>query len=244
MDEGMTGEKKKILHCIVNYPGQYLSKIAEIVGLPLDIVSRNLEELEASNLIIIEKSDKLYRYYALDSSGDMYQRKISEIRKRIYTIVSENPGVYLSQIAEMLAMRISHVEYHLSYLEKSEMIVGSKERGYKRYYVKGAEIGVVDRQILALLRQELPLKIVLLLLKNEKLTHKALLEHFPIAPSTLSYHLGKLLNSGVLDLVTYGDEKGYVIKNKRAVLNFFTKYKLEKMVKSYTDLWTDLKYTH
>ena len=134
------------------------------------------------------------------------------------------------------------VEESILHLEKEGKIHTVKEGGYKRYYVKSSDLGVTERRMLALFRQELPLKIVLLLLNTPNLQHKELLKHFDISASTLSYHLNKLLQDGIIDVVTYGEGKGYFIKNKKAVLEFLTRYKLSKMVSNFTDMWSDLNY--
>ena len=73
-----------------------------------------------------------------------------ETRRKIYDLVSRNPGLHLSKIAEMLSMRVSLAEYHLLYLEKNNVIRVAKEAGYTRYYVEGA-IGTLDKRILSVL---------------------------------------------------------------------------------------------
>ena len=47
------------------------------------------------------------------------------IEQQIYTLIQKNPGLHLSKIAEQLNMRISHVEYHLLYLEKNGIDMSS-----------------------------------------------------------------------------------------------------------------------
>jgi len=91
-------------------------------------------------------------------------------RKKIYKLISKNPGLHLSMIADLLNMRISLVEYHLSYLEKNELIVARKEQYYKRYYVKD-RVGTRDKKVMALLRQEMPLRIVLFLASGGACTY-------------------------------------------------------------------------
>ncbi|HUS99823.1 MAG TPA: helix-turn-helix domain-containing protein [Candidatus Thermoplasmatota archaeon] len=59
-----------------------------------------------------------------------------ETRRKIYDIISKNPGLHLSKIADLLSMRISHVEYHVNFLEKHEIITIEKSTGYKRFYLK------------------------------------------------------------------------------------------------------------
>ena len=120
-----------------------------------------------------------------------------ETRRKIYDLVSRNPGLHLSKIAELLKMRISLVEYHLLFLEKHQVVRGVKETGYTRYYIEGA-LGTSDKKILSLLRQEIPLRVILFLLKDDNSQHKDILKNVDVSPSTLSYHLKKMMDYGII----------------------------------------------
>jgi predicted transcriptional regulator len=162
-----------------------------------------------------------------------------ETRRKIYDLVAKNPGLHLSRIAELLEMRISLVEYHLIFLEKNQIVILSKESGYARCYVRGA-VGTEDKRIIAVLRQEVPLRIVLYLLKNVISQHKDILEILDVAPSTLSYHLKKLLNHGIISVHTYGEERGYCITNREEILRLLMQYKPYNLIESFKDIWIDL----
>jgi len=162
-----------------------------------------------------------------------------ETRRKIYDLVSKNPGLHLSRIAELLVMRTSLVEYHLIYLEKNQIIIPSKQSGYARYYVKGA-IGTEDKKIIAILRQDVPLRIVLYLLKNVRSQHKDILENIDIAPSTLSYHLKKLVRHGIIAVHTYGEKRGYYITNREEILRILVQYKPYNLIESFKGIWIDL----
>jgi len=162
-----------------------------------------------------------------------------ETRKKIYDLISKNPGLHLSKIADLLRMRISHVEYHIIYLEKNQVISTVKEKGYTRYYIKG-EIGTADKKILSLLRQEIPLRIILFLLKNVNAKHKNILKNFNLAPSTLSYHLKKLVQNGIVTMHTYGDIRGYSIINREEIIGLILQYKPYFVIDGFKDVWLDL----
>ena len=161
-------------------------------------------------------------------------------RRKIYELVVRNPGLHLSKIAELLGMRTSLAEYHLHYLEKNQIIVPVKESGYTRYYIKG-EIGREDKKMLSLLRQDIPLIIVLFLLKSDISQHKEILKNLDIAPSTLSYHLKKLVNHNIISVQTYGDDKGYCVVNKKDIIRILLQYKPYSSIDSFNDIWLDLK---
>lgn len=164
-----------------------------------------------------------------------------ETRRIIYDLIEKNPGLHLSKIAEMLNIRISLVEYHLAHLERNDVIIAIKDTGYKRFYVKSVEIGVRDKKILALLRQETPLKIVLFLLKNPKSVHKDILSILDIAPSTLSYYLKKLIEKEIIIEGMLGEEKGYNVKDEKSIIGLLVRYKPYQLLESFKHVWLDFK---
>jgi len=122
---------------------------------------------------------------------------------------------------------------------QEKVIYSVKEAGYIRYYVKG-EIATKDKKILSLMRQEIPLKIVLLLLKHTNLQHKEILKEVGVAPSTLSYHLKKLVKREIIEVQSYGEEKGYSIKNRETITGLIVQYKPYNLFESFKDIWVDL----
>jgi len=167
-----------------------------------------------------------------------------EIRNRIYQVVLKNPGWHLSKIAEKVNIRVSLAEYHLKYLEKNGLILSVKKKGgyHRRYYVTNSEIGVEDKRILEILRQEKLVTIISLLIQNPNMRHKDLLKKFNITSSTLSYHINKLKEYGIIDISLYGEEKGYQLKNKKKIIQLLIKYESRRLVKDFKDIWDDFKY--
>ena len=160
-----------------------------------------------------------------------------EIQKQIYILISKQPGLNLSKIAELLEISIELARYHLQYLEKNELLTASKEGGYQRYYVQG-KIGVKDKKFLSLFRQEILLKIVLYLLKNPNSRHKEILKNFDMSRSLLSYHLKKLAKKDIID--THGDGKErYFVINEDEIVRFLIKYEPYKIFEGLSDTWTD-----
>lgn len=162
-----------------------------------------------------------------------------DTRRKINDLIHKNPGLHLSKIAELLKMRTSHVEYHLIYLEKHDLITSEKEKGYKRFYIRG-QIGLKDKQYLFILRQEKVLEIVLFLIKNGSSQHKEILEHINVSASTLSYHLNKMVKKDILIVDKYGDNKGYSIKNQEDIVKLLIQYKPYNLFEGFGDIWTDL----
>ncbi len=236
--------KKKIHDFILENPGSYLTKIAEKLDMNVAVVEQHLREMEDQKIVFITEEAGYKKYYINKLSDRGNIRDEIGTRKQVLDLVIKNPGLSLTAVAETLDMGISLARYHLNYLERKGSIVSVKEEGYKRYYTKTSEIGVDERKLLGLFRQEIPLKIVFLLIKNNSMQHKELLKHFDIAPSTLTYHLNKLLREDVICLQSYGSEKGYMIKNKKAVIEFLRRYKIHKIIKDFKDIWGSINYEY
>ena len=161
-----------------------------------------------------------------------------ETQKLIYTIIEKQPGLNISKIAELLDINVPLTLYHLRYLERHELISIIKENGYTRCYIKG-KVGVEDKKILSILRQEIPLRIVLFLLKNPLSRHKEILEHFEIGKSTLSYHLKKLVKREIIAIRTIGGDQGYAVIDKKRIVSFLIKYKPSRVALGLKDTWAD-----
>jgi len=234
--------QKKIYDLIVKNPGLYLSKIAELLDMKISLVEYYLLLMEKDKILTVVKETDFERYYVEQKKVGIQDTRVADIREKIYDIISKNPGLHLSKIAEMLNMRTSLAEYHLNHLEKNNRIIAVKEGGYyKRYYTEESEVIDKEKKIIALLRQEIPLKIVLFLLKNPNAKYKEIQEHLDMSAPRLSYHLNKLAKNGMINVPTI-DVKGYSLKNKKEIVKFLKKYKLYTVTENFKDMWTQLDY--
>jgi len=161
-----------------------------------------------------------------------------ETRKKIYHLIVENPGVNLSKIAEILHLSAQLVDYHLLYMRHHGLITIVKEGGYKRCYIEG-KVGVKDKRTLAVLRQEIPLKIVLFLLKNPYSRHRDILNYLGVSSPHFSYHLRKLVKNRIVEVSTSDEKKGYVVRNEKEIINFLIRYKPSRIAKMIEDTWVD-----
>ena len=182
----------------------------------------SMEEKEAINLLI--SKDALHQ-----------DRRTIDTRIKLINLISDNPGLHLNKIARVLDMSEQLAEYHLLYMVKNNIVIGLKDDGghYKRFYIKDGKIGMEEKKKLAILRQKPLLKIIVLLLKFHSLKHKDILENLPIAPSTLSYQLNKLIEKGIIEVVPYGKERGYILKDTNEITWLIDKYKLNESLEDF-----------
>ena len=86
-----------------------------------------------------------------------------ETRREIYNFILENPGFHLREISRRVNLSFGGLRYHLDVLKKQDLIITKDDLKYTRYYAP-QKVGKNDKEILNLLRQEVPRKIILLLL--------------------------------------------------------------------------------
>ena len=159
-----------------------------------------------------------------------------DIRKRIYAILSSNPGLNLSKIAEMLDISVQLADYHLSYMKGNGLITIDKEGGYKRYYVKG-EIGSDDKKILSLLHQEIPLNIVIFLLNSPHSKPKEIRKKNDISPALLTYYLKKLVKYKVISESIAGEKNKFTVVKREQIIALLIRYKRNVLLERFRETW-------
>jgi len=237
---------KKIYNLLSKNPGLPLTKIAEMLDMRITLTEHYLISMEESGEIFSLQKEGYNRYYIRIRGKGTRDIRTQKIRANISDLISKNPGLHLSKIAEKLNMSAQLAEYHLLYMEKNNIIIGVKEKGgyYRRFYIKGSDIGTRDKKIVALLRQEHLLRIVLIIMKRPTIQHKNLSRLLKIHPSTLTHHLNKLDECDIIDVITYGREKGYVINNKKEIIRIVRRYVIDIISDRFKDTWMDLNLRH
>jgi len=171
-------------------------------------------------------------------------------RRRIFELIQANPGLHMREIARRADLQLSLVEYHVNQLSDNDMVYAIREDRYSRFYVDedfiedvgGPQLTGGQKRILHLLRQELPLAIVVILLETSKATHKRLADELEVAGSTLSYPLGKLVEAGVVVRVKSGEQKGYRLNDRKEILKVLILGKVTppSQVENFIEMWEDL----
>lgn len=132
-----------------------------------------------------------------------------EIRKRIYNFILKYPGLHLRELIRKLNIPNGTLRYHLNYLKNRDLIKNISEDGYVRYYIVN-KIGTYQQKILHILRQEVPRNIVLYFLlvccASQIELSKSLEKH----PTTIEFHLKKLINMGIVEQARV-DDRGVIV---------------------------------
>lgn len=123
------------------------------------------------------------------------------IRKQVYDAVRRYPGIHVRGLERNLGVSAPLVQYHLKRLVDGGFVDAREQGGYTRYYAttKAGRVREEDRDLLGMLREEVPLHIALLLLDQGPMAHGALVQKLGMAKSSVSYHLAKLAQANIVE---------------------------------------------
>src|SRR2546422_151005 len=171
-------------------------------------------------------------------------------RKDLYDFVRKNPGFHLRELSRALNLSITLADYHLRFLEKHELITSAMDGEYKRFFPRStpgqaearSALTETEKQILAFLRQPVPLKVIDFLMEREAATHKEILEQVPVSPSTLSHHLKKMQAAGIIAHAE-PTERGYRVVDPRSVARLMPTYELATpdQVDTFIRVWGEFR---
>jgi len=165
-----------------------------------------------------------------------------ESRRRAYEIVAETPGLHLRELARRLGVDVRTADYHFRQLSRHGLVSGVEEGGFLRFYPRttnGRKAEIVDardKPLLAVLRKPVPLSVALVLLARDRATHGELAAEAGVSPPTLSYHLSRMEQSGMLSR----DGGGIGLREPERIAHLLYAYRpTPDLIDRFLDLWED-----
>ncbi len=162
-----------------------------------------------------------------------------EIRQSIYSLISTSPGLHFREIQRRTKIATGQLTYHLNYLQKVGLIKTENDGEYLRYYAH-IPINDEERRVLELVRQKSVRHILLYLLENDNCNHEHLVKNLDISPSTISWHLKKLIDANIVNKEVEGRKSFYSINNPELIKKVLIKYKesfLDILVDRFIEMW-------
>lgn len=160
-------------------------------------------------------------------------------RRKIYEEIVLNPGLHFRELQRRLGMPVGMLEYHLKVLLKDELIISREDGRYIRFFAN-TYMSHDERKIMGFLRNETVRKIIIFVLENGRVKQRDIADFAGISPSTLSYHLNKLVGAGILLKDMRGRESYYSVKDPKTVARTIIKYRksfLDSLVDNFVKLW-------
>ena len=117
-----------------------------------------------------------------------------ETRERIHDRITDTPGVSLSALADDLDTPLSTVRHHLRVLERERLVSSRKLRGNRRLF----PIGTDNEELAAALEKDSSAAIIGALRKYGAATVGDIVDEVETSYSTVSYHLSRLADDGLV----------------------------------------------
>jgi DNA-binding transcriptional ArsR family regulator len=155
--------------------------------------------------------------------------------------IQETPGIRYRELLRLTGLVNGVLSYHLSALEKANVIKVNRESRMTRYY----PVNVPDKEssILKFVRHEPIRQILLFILEHDMCTFNEIVDHTGKAPSTVSSHLKRLTGAGIV-LVRHGEyHQLYHVAEGDLIVEVLSKYTAsftDKVVDNYTEMLEEL----
>ncbi len=154
--------------------------------------------------------------------------------------IEQNPGIRYKELQRLTGLVNGVLTYHVTALEKSDVIKVDRQSRVTRYY----SVNVSDNEslILRFVRHEPVREILVFVLDHDMCTFNEIVDHTKKAPSTVSSHLKRLKEAGILS-VRYGEHQLYRLAAKDLVAEVLSKYRAslgDKVIDNYAELVEEL----
>jgi DNA-binding transcriptional ArsR family regulator len=155
--------------------------------------------------------------------------------------IEKTPGIRYRELLRLTGLVNGVLTYHLSALEKANVIKVDRGSRITRYY----PLGVSDKEsaILKFVRHEPIREILLFILEHDMCTFSEIVDHIGKAPSTVSSHLKRLKEAGIV-LIRHGEyHQLYHVVERDLVAEVLSKYTtsfVDKVVDNYTEMLEEL----
>jgi predicted transcriptional regulator len=141
--------------------------------------------------------------------------------------IEQNPGIRYRELLRRTGLANGVLSYHLSALEKSDVIKVHRQPRTTRYY----PVTVSDKEynVLKFVRHKPVRQIMIFLLERDLCTFNEIVDHMQKAPSTVSLHLRRLREGGMIS-IRHGEYQHYSLTNKDIVCETLAKYKAALLI--------------
>jgi len=170
----------------------------------------------------------------------MEQAVEEDSRAMLLRQIEGNPGIRYRELLRVTGLVNGVLTYHLAALEKTDVVKVERQSRMTRYY----PVSVSDSEsaVLKFIRHDPMRQIVLFILDHELCTFNEIVSHTRKAPSTVSSHLKRLKEAGIIS-VRYGEYQLYRLAEKDLITEVISKYRpsfSDRVVDNYAELIEEL----
>jgi predicted transcriptional regulator len=170
-----------------------------------------------------------------------YHEELNEIQVKLMQYIDKNPGIRYRELLRLTSLANGVLTYHLKLLERSSLInVDRKKIRTTRYYT--VNISREESDLIGYFRNDIVKQIIVFILEHELCTFDEIVERIKKSPSTMSWHLKRLKDAGIIS-VYYGKYQLYKVTNREIVAEVLYKYKesfAARIIDNYTEMIDEL----
>jgi len=168
----------------------------------------------------------------------------SDLQSKLIRYIKGKPGIRYRELLRLSGLSNGVLTYHITNLEKSRQIIADRNTNNKvtRYYQNGIPIEETD--IIGHIRNNASRQIILFILEHDSCTFNEIVEYTKKAPSTISWHLKRLKDSGIISVFYTGRcQRLYKVRDFESITNVLSTYKesfSDTIINNYTEIIEDL----
>lgn len=180
--------------------------------------------------------------HLIEHSAQTFQEFRSDIDKSLLACIERNPGVRYRELLRISRLGNGVLTYHLSILERmGKIMVDRKRSKITRYYLTSVPDEDID--LIGSMRNKVARQLILFILEHDLCTFSEIVENSGKAPSTISWHLNRLKDAGIISISLGERSHHYTIVDSREVKKILFTYKeafLDKIVDNYIGIMDQL----
>jgi predicted transcriptional regulator len=163
-----------------------------------------------------------------------------DIKDILLTHIEKNPGIRYRELLRLTGLTNGVLTYHLGVLEKFDRVKVYRKSRVTRYY--SPNVSTEESDVIACIKPDTARQIIVFMLEHDVCTFNEIVEYTKKAPSTISWNLTRLRDSGLV-MTQYGEYTLYKLKKRQAVTETLAKYResfVDKVVNNYIEIVDEL----
>jgi predicted transcriptional regulator len=157
------------------------------------------------------------------SRPDSEAAGLDATQRRILELITSHPGVHLREICRTLGLAMGDVQYHVQRLERDGRI-HSMRRGLYKFFYPANLFGERQRDVLSMLSLDRPRELLLNIIEHPESTQEALAEATHVSQPTVSWHLKRLADLGIVGRRQEGRVVTYSVVGGGEIATFIKTY--------------------
>lgn len=123
----------------------------------------------------------------------------NEIRRRIFEMVCEDPGISASAVADAIDVHLTTAIYHLDQLRDDDRIEGVQEGRSTLYFENHRKYGRMEKRVLSTLKKGTAAELLEMVAENPGIHPAELARQLDLSRTSIKWHTDRLADDGLLE---------------------------------------------